>query len=135
LAEETALLKRLDEEYYIYVRGEADQARESLLRALELIQTQRCLTPLSNAELLFLHYARLATLERVVGDEHLSEAILLKVKYWRMRNLEILGTPTLKAFRDSQTLDFAQCTQIVETMDANLNGGKPASYNGVLSGP
>lgn len=113
--------------YREYLDGDANVARKSLLTLLRLFE-EASLKPLGKAHGFCITYARLYILEKRTGNFSLSEAYLVKARYWRLRLSEIDGDSEEDAAKDIASFDGARCIEIYDKFDRDHNGGKEPNY-------
>ena len=123
--EKQQFLKKVDGLYSIYVNGSPEEARRSLLQAVNMLEQSRALEDEYRAGILRLEYCRWAVLENKMGGYSRCNEYLAQANYWDRRNSELIGkSPDL-----AETWNIAKCTELVEKMDRRLHNGKIANYN------
>lgn len=123
------VLNQLDKLYIKYVNGNINEARESLIDGVHLLEESTVLKKSDCATLLWLEYSRLATLEFKTGEVEKEEVYLFKAKYWALIGCEFENKSAKVAINEVRAFDIRKCVSMVDEMDKGLHNDKLANYN------
>jgi hypothetical protein len=116
---------RSDTLYQEYLEGSLEQARQSLLATVEVVERLR---PSGRASCLLFTYARLYALEKRAGNDALADAYLLKARYWYLCDRELGGETPEDAAKAVATFTAEKCVAFVDKWDKGHTNGKGPRY-------
>lgn len=120
--------KRLDQLYRAYLGGDMEQARQSMVESISILETHHFPKPSASAHGLWLAYARLFVLESAAGNDALADACLMKARYWLLRRAEISGDTEENAVEAADGFTADKCMEVIHKWDNNFTGGKGPRY-------
>lgn len=115
--------------YSSYMDGGIDQARQSMLGIITLLENRTLSRPGDTAHGLWLAYARLHVIKRYAKNSNLAAAYLLEVRSWYLKKLELTGTQTDEAMKLVDRFDSSKCVEMVDNLDGKTTGGKGPKYS------
>jgi hypothetical protein len=121
-------LESLDKLYRSYLQGDLKIARESLDKAISILEELRIAKPGAVAHGLWLAHSRLQVLERRSGRATLADANLLKARFWYLRKLEQTGESTEKAYAVTLAFGTAECETMIDRFDRAHTDGRGPEY-------
>ena len=128
----TALSVKIDtvtlgKEYRIYLTGDAEQARQSLLKSVRLIETMKFAED-KRAEGLCLSYGRLYMLETRMGRTQTAAAYWLKSQYWLLRKYELWHWQEDVAASEVLSRTPQHTMEMLDTFDKHRTNGAGPHY-------
>lgn len=122
------IVKKDAELYQAYLRGNVTQARECLLKDVELLEGAAVLEPIGRAQMLSLACFHLYVLEKRTGHDAASRINLIKANYWSVRKGELLGTTPEKVADDIKKFETESIVQYIDDFDKKHNAGSLPTY-------
>lgn len=120
--------KHLDQLYRAYLGGDLEQARQSMVESISILETHKFPKPSASAHGLWLAYARLFVLESAAGNDAMADACLMKARYWLLRRAEISGDTEENAVEAADGFTAEKCVEVIHKWDNNFTGGKGPRY-------
>ena len=121
------VVKRSDELYRAYLAGDREQAKQSLLDTVHVIEKAK-LKPWGQANMLFITYARLYALEFRTRSQSSAAGALVKARYWYLRENELSGDSQDEANAAVESFTPDKCIDYVDKWDRDHTGGKGPRY-------
>lgn len=122
-----SLVAEGDSLYNAYLNGDLAQARTSLQQSVQIGESGK-LAPIGQARWLFFDYSRLFLLEKRAGKQDLSQAYLVKARYWYLRQCELRGDSKEEAASLVIAFTDQKCLEFVSKWDGDHTGGKGPKY-------
>jgi hypothetical protein len=127
-----ATLKQLNALARTYFDGNAGEARDSLVRTVQLIEDSD-FPVVVRAGICSVAYSRLYVLDKRTGNPLLAESALVKARYWHLRDAESArGESEANAAKGIIAMTPAKCEEFVDQHDRNLNNGRRPAYVAAL---
>jgi len=111
-----------------YLKGDLEHARQSLKANAELLEGATILEPVGRSQLLAKSYYRACVLEKRAGNETNAEVNLIKAKYWKVRNAELMGYSASEIMESINRDTPEGVCQYIDGFDRRLNDGNTAKY-------
>ncbi len=114
-----------DRLYETYLNGNLTEARQSMLKCVELAEKY---PPGGRESCLYFNYNRLYVLEKRAGNEDLAYAYLIRARYFFLLQYELRGSTTQEAVRKSREFTDQRHFELVDKWDKDHHAGKPPHY-------
>lgn len=111
-----------------YLEGDLKYARRCLAENAELLEGATILEPVGRSQLLAKSYSRSYVLETRAGNHADAEVNLIKAKYWKVRNAELMGYNAAEITEDMKRDTADRVYQYIDGFDRKQNGGKAPNY-------
>lgn len=116
-----------------YLRGDVTQARESLRKAIELVEQTDVLTSDGQINMLAIDYFRLYALENREGNKLSARRLLAQARGLQIQSLKMADVPTEEINRRVDTYDPERVLEEVDRIDENQNNGNLPRYVQLIS--
>ena len=123
---ESSVERKLDLLYHAYLRGNYDQASQSMLDYLGVVPTIK--TPHGRAYNYVFAYSRLYSIEASVGNNGLADLYLIKLRYWSITASETADIGRNEIIESVKSLTSSNYVAFVDEWDKAHNGGRQANY-------